>query len=338
MIGILLINLGTPDAPTKEAVRRYLKQFLDDPRVVTLPSLLRKILLYGVILPRRPKQTAKAYAQIWSEKGSPLMIHSKELQLALQNELGQDYTVEIGMRYGNPSIKFAIERLLAKQCSKIIAIPLFPQYSSAANGSAVEETLNCLKSKNVFPTIEIKGDFYENSLFIEAQSTIASQYCRDENYNPDFYLFSFHGLPENHIKMTDGLKICEGNIACPEITNASSHNRFCYRAQCYATARKLAENLKLNDSQYAVSFQSRLGRTPWIKPYTDFMLPTLRNKGIQKIAVICPSFVADCLETLEEIGIRAKEQWMQLGGEDLRVIPCVNAHPLWIEALIRMIK
>lgn len=324
--GILLINLGTPDHCDPPSVRRYLKEFLSDPRVIDLPYSLRWLLLHAVILPFRPKKTAEAYQQIWSE-GSPLLKHSEALRDALRKKLGEQYCVALGMRYGNPSIASALEEL--KDCERLIILPLFPQYSSAATGSALEKTLSLLSQHWNIPEIITVSDFYEDAGFIQAYADVIRDAIAGKKI--DLVLFSYHGLPERHIKKSGCVKSCV-NEACPKI---DSENRFCYRAQCYATSHALAKSLGLAPEQYAVSFQSRLGRTPWIKPYTDELLVRLIQKGIRHIAVACPSFVADCLETLEEIGIRGKEQWKQLGGETFVLVPCLNGDAGWVEKLMQ---
>lgn len=332
--GLLLINLGTPDAPTVKSVRCYLREFLSDPRVIDIPALLRAILLNFVILPFRPKQTAKAYQQIWGEHGSPLLHHSRNLQMAMQQALGEDVTVTLGMRYGNPNIPSAIEQLMQQGCQHIEILPLFPQYSSAANGSAIEKVLDTLKNYNCFPSIRLHNEFYSHPLFIQAYKTIIEEALRDKPL--DFLLFSFHGLPQRHVDKAG----CQFTGPCQVTTcpAVASNNLYCYRAQCFTTANLIAEALDLPPSQYQVAFQSRLGGAPWIKPYTDLVLPELANKGIKKLAVVCPSFVADCLETLEEVGIRANKQWQSLTGESLTLISCTNAHPNFVDALVHIIQ
>ncbi len=324
--GILLINLGTPDHCDVKSVRRYLKEFLSDPRVIDIPSPLRWLLLNAVILPFRPKKTAEAYQKIWSAtEGSPLLQHSKALTEALSIHLGDTYQVALGMRYGNPTIASALETL--QHCKRLIIVPLFPQYASAATGSALEKTLSLLSQQWNIPDIHVVCDFYAEPGFIEAYANVIQRSILDKKI--DLLLFSFHGLPERHLRKSGCAVEC-GEAACPAI---NLNNQYCYRAQCYATSRALAEKIGLAPDQYAVCFQSRLGRTPWIKPYTDELFPTLIQKNIRHIAVACPSFVADCLETLEEIAIRGKEQWHSLGGESFIAVPCLNAEPSFVDFL-----
>lgn len=324
--GVLLLNLGTPDDCSVKAVRRYLREFLCDRRVITLPSLLRWLLVYGLILPFRPKQTAHAYAQIWEETGSPLLTHSLALQKALANYLSDDYQIALGMRYGNPSLKHAISSLRA--CQKITIIPLYPQYASATTGSTIEAIFQTLKHETLFPEIHIKQDFYTHPGFIQAQTTC----IREQLDEDDFLLLSYHGLPESHLKPAECDKPCVES--CTNITQKP----LCYRAQCYETSRLIQDALNLPDWKIKTAFQSRLGKTPWIKPYTDEVLKTLRERDIENLAVACPSFVADCLETLEEIGIRLKEKWINMGGKSFKLIPCLNDSEEWVETLASMVS
>lgn len=322
--GLLLINLGTPNAPDKTSVRRYLREFLSDPRVIQLPAVLRYLLLYGVILPFRPKQTAHAYQQIWTASGSPLLLHSRNLALKLSASLGVNYKVALGMRYGTPSIVEALSQL--EDCEQLTVLPLYPQFSSAATGSSLELVMALLAKKALQPHVRIIRDFYHHAGFIQAQAALMQPYLATN----EFILFSFHGVPEFHLKASGCAPICE--LPC------TSSNTSCYRAQCYATANALAKVLHLPTHNYSVAFQSRLGKTPWIKPYADEVLLTLAAQGIKRLAVVCPSFVADCLETLEEVGIRAKAQWLALGGEQLDLIPCVNDSDAWVAGIRAICK
>lgn len=321
--GLLLINLGTPDAPDTRSVRRYLREFLADRRVIDLPALIRYPLLYGLILPFRPRQSAQAYQAIWKENGSPLLIHSRNLAAKLQSVLGDRCQVALGMRYGNPSIEQALQQL--KHCTHITVLPLYPQYSSAATGSSIENVLTLLAQKPVQPSLTIIRDFYNHPRFLAAQAQRIKPYLDDH----DYLLLSFHGVPERHLKASGCDAICTETCPLPVAANQA-----CYRAQCFATGQLLAARLGLPAGYYQVAFQSRLGKTPWIKPYTDEVLTELASQGIKRLAVACPSFVADCLETLEEIGLRAQLQWMKLGGEKLTVIPCLNDNQQWVESLV----
>ena len=329
--GVLLINLGTPDNFNPPAVKRYLREFLNDTRVVDISAAFRWLLVNLIIIPSRYKKSALAYEKIWQAGDSPLRINMQKLTLALSQQLGENYQVEFGMRYGNPSIKTALEKLSA--CNSIVVLPLFPQYTSAASGSAIEKVLSLLQSKWNMPALNILRDFYQDTGFINAYA----QVIRDSlaNQSVDMVLFSYHGLPERQINKSGCRSVCDRVHACPEISNA---NDYCYRAQCFATTRKIVDLLGLTSEKYAVAFQSRLGRTPWIKPYTDLLLAEFINKGIKNLAIVCPSFTADCLETLEEVNIRAREQWQALGGQHFTFIPCLNDSPPWVNALQKMIE
>lgn len=326
--GILLINLGTPDNPDTKSVRRYLKEFLSDPRVIDLPLIARWLLLHLFILPTRPKQSAAAYQKIWTDLGSPLLTHSNELKNALN--LTDSYQLELGMRYGSPSIETALHKL--KNCDELIILPLFPQYSSAATGSAIEKSLQLIAKQWNIPHITIINNFYNYPEFIAAYCEIIKNNSDTKN---NFILFSYHGLPERHINKSQCKAKCDRFNSCPKI---DQNNIFCYRAQCYTTSELLAKSLNLKKNQYKTSFQSRLGRTPWIKPYTDIILSELIQQGIKNLTIVCPSFVTDCLETIEEIGIRARESWKTLGGNEFTLVPCLNSHPSWINALTKLIE
>jgi len=333
-VGVLLVNVGTPDTPETPQVRRYLNEFLSDPRV--LSSWARFLLLQLIILPFRSPKSSHAYKSIWFPEGSPLMVHSKNLAKNVSQILGHSFLVEVCMRYQNPSIESAIHKLIQQGVHKIIVFPLFPQYSSAATGTVFEKVGKIVNSMWNVPQLIYMPPFYNHAGFIESFSIIAKEVMNE--FNPDFTLFSYHGLPERHIiksDMTEGRHCLAKENCCDKICN---DNFYCYRAQCYETTRSIANKLNLNKETYVTSFQSRLGRTPWIKPYTDLVLPEIAQKGFKKIAVLCPAFVADCLETLEEIQIRAKEQWISLGGEDLKLVPSLNSHPYWSEVVANMIK
>jgi ferrochelatase len=333
--GVLLLNLGTPDSPRTGDVRRYLREFLSDPRVIDINPLGRALLLNLVILPFRPAKSGAAYRSIWMPEGSPLLVHSQHLADGVRSALGPGYVVELGMRYGNPSIPAALGRLQAAGAERLVVLPLFPQYSSAASGSAVERVYDVLARQWNVPAVQTGGAFYDDPGFIDAFTQVARRHLDD--FRPDFVLFSYHGLPERHVRKSDtsGRHCLHSASCCDAIV---PQNRYCYRAHCFATTRALAARLGLTPERHSVSFQSRLGRTPWVKPYTDLVLPELARAGKKRLAVLCPAFVADCLETVEEIGIRAREQWRGLGGEELRLVPSLNAEPAWIDAVARMVR
>lgn len=337
MIGVLLVNLGTPDAPRTPEVRRYLAEFLSDGRVLDIPALPRALLLYGAILPFRPQKSAHAYRQIWDgERGSPLLFHTQDLARQVQEALGPTAQVRMAMRYGQPDLASALDAFAADGIDRIVLLPLYPQYASSSTGSTLERVYALAAQRPVPPTLIPVRDFYDHPGFIDAQAAVARPLLDD--FAPDHVLFSFHGVPERQVTATDfsgGQHCLQAADCCDRITAA---NRACYRAQCFATARALARALDLGCEGWSVSFQSRLGRIPWIKPYTDEVLVEMAQAGTRRLAVLCPSFVADCLETLEEIGIRAKEDFRAAGGEDLLAVPCVNSDPAWAAGVARIIR
>jgi ferrochelatase len=308
-VGVLLINLGTPDSPSITDVRKYLQEFLSDPRVIELPSILRWLLLKLIILPFRSKKSAEAYHAIWQDEGSPLFINSHKIQNNLQMLLGNEYKVVLGMRYGKPNIAQAIDELDREDIQRVAIVPLFPQYASAVSGSALQEVLDVYAKKKVITPFKIICEFFDHPEYIKSLANSVRPYLLDDH---EFLLMSYHGLPERQL-INPGIN--------------------CYRTKCLQTSNLLAAALNLPAGQWGVSFQSRLGKLPWIKPYTEEFLLELRARGINNLLVCCPSFVADCLETLEEIGIRAKKQWQQLGGGKFELIPCLNSQPDWISAL-----
>lgn len=332
--GVLLINLGTPVAPETGAVRDYLAEFLSDPRVLDLPGLARAILVHLVIVPFRAPKSAAAYRKIWKPEGSPLLTHSQQLASQVSARLGPSVPVEVAMRYGRPSIASALWRLKQQGVDRVVVLPLYPQYAASSTGSAIEEVYRVVGSWWNVPAVQVVGPFYDHPGFVRAFSEVARGTL--EEARPDYLLFSFHGLPERQIKKSDDTQAhCLLSAGCCEaITDA---NRHCYRAQCYATARALVGALDWDPDRYGVAFQSRLGRTPWIQPFTDHVLPHLAAEGYRRVAVMCPAFTADCLETLEEIGMRAADDFRAQGGEALELVPSLNAHPAWVDAVVEML-
>ncbi len=333
--GVLLINLGTPEAPSVSAVRRYLREFLSDPRVLDMPAWSRWLLLYTVVLPVRPFRSARAYRKVWTDLGSPLLKHSRAFAERLRERLGPSFAVEIGMTYGEPSIDAALERLAAASVSRTVVWPLFPQVAASSTGAALESAYGAAGARWNVPLFSVVPPFYGDPGFIRALADVArSVFAKSP---PDHVLMSYHGLPERQIRRSDESgRFCLASASCCDVVGQT--NRSCYRAHCYETSRRLARELELAEGAYSVSFQSRLGPTPWVRPYTDEVLPELARRGVRNLAVICPSFVADCLETLEEIAIRGREQWVECGGAELIFIPCLNAHPSWIEAAAALIE
>ncbi len=331
--GVLLLQLGTPDSTSVSDVRKYLRAFLSDPRVLDMPAPARALLLNAVILPFRPRKSAEAYEKIWTDEGSPLTIHTDALTRRVQVLLGERYRVVFGMRYQNPSIDTAVGELAAAGCDEIVVLPLFPQYASAAGGSATQRALEVIGSRRNVPEVRSLGPFYDHPGFLRAAAEVARPLL--DGFGADHVLFSYHGLPEKQVKKSDPSGTwCLASASCCDRTPPSS---FCYRAQCFATTRGLVAELGLAPGTYSTTFQSRLAGQKWIEPYTDKQIPRLHRQGVRRLAVFTPSFTADCLETLEEIGIRLRAQWEGLGGEEMVLVPCVNAHETWAETVAAMI-
>ena len=330
--GLLLINLGTPDEPTAPAVRRYLREFLGDPRVLDIGAVGRAALLNLVILPRRPKQSAAAYRTVWDpQRGSPLLYHSQDLAAGVAAKLGDGWRVELAMRYGRPSIGEGLTALERAGVDRVVVLPLFPQYASSSTGTAIARVMELAAERWNVPALDFVPPFFDDPGFLTAFERVAQPVL--EQVQPDHVLFSYHGLPVRQIAKTDtaGAHCFQSTTCCDSLANPH-----CYRAQCFATTRELAARLALPAERYTVCFQSRLGRTPWIEPFTDVEIERLAKQGHKRLAVLCPAFVADCLETLEEIGVRLREQWQAAGGEELTLVPSLNATPAWIDAVSAM--
>lgn len=336
--GILLVNLGTPDAPEPGAVRRYLREFLSDPRVIDINPVGRALLLYLVILPFRPRRSAAAYREVWMPEGSPLLVHGRGLLAALRERM-PEHPIELGMRYGKPSIPDALARLREQSCDQLVVLPLYPHYAASSTGSTLEKVYRTAAELWNTPYVQVIPPFYDHPAFLDAFAELGR--AKLDALAPDHVLFSFHGLPERQVVASADPKLCLASASCCD--RLVDGNRNCYRAQCFVTARELARALDLGDAhgleqRWSISFQSRLGRTPWIKPYTDEVIPALAQRGVKKLAVFCPAFVADCLETLEEIGIRARNDFIAAGGETLELVPSLNTRPSWVAAVEQMIR
>jgi len=331
--GVLLVNLGTPDNPKTPAVRRYLREFLMDGRVIDIPKWQRFLLVQGIIAPFRAPKSAKTYQELWTHEGSPLLVYGYTVQKLLQEKLGNSYHVALGMRYQKPSIAQALEELKSTQVQKIIVLPLFPQYASATTGSVHEKTMEIVKKWGNIPQIKFISQYCNYSGFIQAFAERGKKYLSQEQF--DHVIFSYHGLPERQITKHDPTKTCLQSANCCE--KYSTHNHLCYRAQCFETSRQLAHALNLNPEQYTVSFQSRLGKNPWIQPYTDQTIEKLVKENKKRILVFSPSFVADCLETTIEIGVEYKHLFESLGGERWQLVDSLNDSPIWIDALHALI-
>lgn len=333
--GILLVNTGTPKSPQVRDVRAYLAQFLSDPRVIDIRPILRWLLLHLIILPFRPRQSAAAYRAIWTPQGSPLLVHSRDLTTQLQTAMGDAAIVRLGMQFGEPSIPQAIDAFAREGVDRVIVLPLFPQYAAASWGSAAEAALKAVAERWVVPAIHLVAPFWDQPEYLDLQAERLRAAIAEQE--PDHILFSYHGVPERHCTRTDltGKHCLQNSACCEAVVDA---NRHCYRAQCFATTRELVARLGLDGAMYSTAFQSRLGRTPWIRPYTDRMLVDLGRRGVRKLLVAEPSFVADCLETLEEIGIRGRDDFRAAGGGDLYLLPAPNGDPVWAEALATIVR
>ena len=324
--GVLLINLGTPDSPSVSDVRSYLSQFLNDPRVIDIPWLLRKILVNLIIVPFRAPKSAKIYRRLWTDKGSPLLYHSQRVRDFLQIELGETHDVFLAMRYKNPSIPDVMEDMRKNNYPRIIVVPMFPQYSSAATGSALDEVMRILRQWWVIPEVRMISQYYAHPLFLEGVVQRAKKYNLQEY---DHILFSYHGLPERQVDKVYDEGLCSDHDCESEITEA---NKFCYKATCYATTRLLAGKLSIDPEQYTVCFQSRLDQK-WLRPFSDEVVAECARKGMKKILVFSPAFTADCLETIIEIGEEYQEIFKHHGGEKVQLVESLNDHPLWIQCL-----
>lgn len=328
-VGVLLVNLGTPDNPKTPAVRRDLREFLMDGRVIDIPKWQRFLLVQGIIAPFRAPKSAKVYQALWTEQGSPLLTYSYAVRNALQKALGERYHVALGMRYQKPSIAQALDELKKNQIQKMIILPLFPQYASATTGSVHQKVMDIVRHWAVIPELIFISQYCNHEGFINAFAEKGKKYLSQEPF--DHVIFSYHGLPERQITKHDTTQTCLKTENCCACYN--SQNQFCYRAQCFETSRKLAEKLELAPNQYTVSFQSRLGKSPWIQPYTDEVISNLVQQGKKRILIFSPSFVADCLETTIEIGMEYKHLFENLGGVRWQLVESLNDSPLWINAL-----
>ncbi|NVJ66996.1 MAG: ferrochelatase [Gammaproteobacteria bacterium] len=321
--GVLLCNLGTPDAPTPQAVRKYLSQFLHDKRVVSIPRIIWCPILHGIILRTRPQKVAKLYQSIWTDKGSPLMVYSqaqrKELQVRLDKAAeifdSQSYVpIELAMAYGNPSIPKALKSLEAQGCERIVVMPLYPQYSSATNAAIFDQINKFYKPRYFVPELSYVNGYHDNPLYIKALVESVKAHWQDHGQAKKL-LFSYHGVPERFSKKGDP-----------------------YEAQCHETTRLVVEQLGLSSDQYQIAFQSRFGREEWVKPYTEATLKSWGEAGLESVQVISPAFASDCLETLEELAIQNKEVFVEAGGKQYEYIPALNDSPAHIDLLFELLK
>jgi ferrochelatase len=333
--GVLLVNLGTPDSAETKDVRSYLGEFLMDPRVIDIGPVSRALLVKGIIVPFRSPKSAKLYKHIWSDKtGSPLLHYSKLQRKHLQERLGDDYIVELAMRYQSPSIPAALARLKEALVESIQVIALFPQYASASTGSVHEKVMEIVSKWPTIPSISFANSFHNNELMIETFANNAKKH-KPETY--DHVLFSFHGLPQRQlIKCDHTSNYCLKVEGCCNALNDT--NKFCYSAQSHDTARLIAEKLNLAKEKYTICFQSRLGKDPWVQPYTSEVVAKLAEEGKKRLLVFCPAFVADCLETVYEVTEEYGAEFQALGGEHVQLVESLNDSPTWIDALEKMVR
>jgi ferrochelatase len=327
--GVFIVNLGTPDSPSVPDVRKYLREFLMDGRVIDIPYINRWLLVNLIIAPFRSPKSAKIYQELWTDQGSPLKIYGELNEKQLQAALGDEFVVKLGMRYQSPSIEKGLLAFRKIGVKKIIVIPLFPQYASASTGSVYEEVTRVLNTWQSIPELKIVNNFYHKDKFIEGFTENAKKFLSTKKY--DHILFSYHGVPERQVlKGDDDKDCCQLGNCCNKIT---SKNQFCYRAQCFETTRLLAKALDLKEGSYTLSFQSRLGKSEWIKPYSDKVIKELAQKGVKNILAFSPAFVADCLETTIEVGDEFSEIFKENGGEHLQLVPSLNDQEVWVELL-----
>ncbi|MBC2593981.1 ferrochelatase [Ruficoccus amylovorans] len=325
---VLLLNLGSPDSTSVPDVRRYLKEFLLDERVIDAPAPVRNFVVRGMILPFRPKRSSAAYAKVWTPEGSPLIVSSQQQRQAVDAG-NPEVMVELAMRYGTPSIPEAIARLKAAGVTHLFIVPLYPHYAMSSYETVLVRVTEEIAAQGFAVKTETLQPFYRDDDYISALVESARPYL-EEPY--DLLLFSYHGIPERHLRKSDPSHahcLCVPDCcATPNPAHAT-----CYRHQCLETTRAFVEKAGIPEGKFAFSFQSRLGRDPWLKPYTDHMLEELPGRGVKRLRVICPAFVSDCLETLEEIAMEGKETFLEAGGEDFKQIPCLNNHPAWLRVL-----
>jgi ferrochelatase len=329
-IAVLLVNVGTPDEPTVPAVRRYLFNFLNDRRVIDLPLIPQKLLVNLIIVPFRAPKSTELYKMLWTPEGSPLTANAEKNRDKLQAALGVNYEVFVAMRYENPSLKKVLHQIRDARFGKLIVFPVFPQYASSTTGTVGQFVFREVAGWNVMPEVRMIGQFYDHPLFVKAFAERIREY-KPETW--DHIIFSYHGLPVRQIKKAHP-QVDPNSCSCKKALPA--HGKFCYRATCYDTSRLLANALNLEQEDYSISFQSRLDKN-WLEPFTDATLIKLAKKGYKRILVAAPAFVADCLETTVEIGIEYQDLFEKHGGEKVQLVESLNDHPLWIEAMKKII-
>lgn len=331
--GVLLVNLGTPDSTSVPDVRKYLREFLMDKRVIDIPAISRWLLVNFIIAPFRAPKSANEYKKLFTERGSPLKFYTEDLLDPLRKLLGDEYVVEYAMRYQNPSIASGLDKLRAANVSSIHVIPLFPQYASASTGSVIDKVMELTKTWQIIPEMRFTSQFLEEEKFLQVIAQNGKRWMEKTDY--DHFVFSYHGLPERQIRKGSVGDQCQLGGCCGKF---HERNQYCYRAQCFHTTRLLAEKLGIPEEKYTVSFQSRLGKDPWIKPYTDFIIKDLATEGKKKVLAFSPAFVSDCLETTVEVGEEYLELFQEAGGEQWNLVESLNDDPLWVECLAGIVK
>ena len=331
--GVLLVNLGTPDSPSVSDVRKYLREFLMDGRVIDIPLIPRSLLVNGVIAPFRAPKSARTYREVWTKNGSPLKYYGEVAERDLQKKLGEDYVVKLAMRYQSPGIQQGLEHFQKLGLTDIIVIPFFPQYASATTGSIHNKVMEVIQHWQIIPEIKFVSSFLDHPKFTEGFVQNARKYMVAREY--DHFIFSYHGLPERQIRKGDITgQVCKLGDCCHTLHGM---NQYCYRAQCVETTRRLVEALNIPEGKYTTCFQSRLGKDPWIQPYTEDLVKELPKKGLKNVLAFSPAFVADCLETTIEVGEEYKELFEQNGGKHWQLVESLNDSPLWIELLADLV-
>jgi protoporphyrin/coproporphyrin ferrochelatase len=331
--GVLIVNLGTPDSPNTPDVRKYLREFLMDGRVIDIPKIARWILVNLIIAPFRAPKSSKTYKKLWEERGSPLKFYGQDIEKMLQAKLGGDFVVKLAMRYQNPSLTNALESFRKAGFQKIIIVPFFPQYASATTGSIYEQAMQIISTWQVIPEVRFTNQFYDHPLFIQHFVDASKKYLEKDTY--DHLLFSYHGVPARHIRKGDYTgETCKFGSCCDSI---GPHNQLCYRAQCFATSRALAKAMNLKEGEYSTAFQSRLGRDPWLEPYTEDVVQSFPKEGKTKLLVFSGAFVADCLETTIEIGEEYFELFEANGGKHFQLVESLNNSPIFVDLLADLV-
>ena len=331
--GILLVNLGTPDSTKTSDVRKYLREFLMDKRVIDIPFFVRRILVNGIIAPFRAPKSAGEYRKLFEDRGSPLKYYTEDITELLKEKLSKEYSVKFAMRYQSPSLESVLQEFKDERVATLHVIPLFPQYASATTGSVIDKVMELTKDWQVIPDLKFTSQFLEEELFIDTIADQGKRLMDKEDYQ--HYVFSYHGLPERQIRKASYGKYCQLGKCCNTL---NEHNRYCYRAQCFETTRLVAAKLGIKDEDYTVCFQSRLGKDPWVQPYTEDVLKDLAKKGKTKVLAFSPAFVSDCLETTIEVGQEYHEEFLEAGGEVWDLVPSLNKEDKWVECLKELVE